>query len=129
MLNSRQEALRWAVDVATRAGERGYAISLEELLKEENNAVKHQMEQKRRDAFQSIKYGYGGGEGVYLKEADFNDLPVGTLFYLHNGNWSGSIVEIDGVKHVQIGEEESGGRCYVPPAGCLNELTVHYPDQ
>lgn len=40
---------------------------------------------------------YGGTTTV------MNTLDVGTKFFVHNGNWSGEIIEVDGVKHLATG--------------------------
>ncbi len=40
---------------------------------------------------------------------DFATLPVGTMFYVINGNWHGSIFERDGKKYLHIDETNEDG--------------------
>lgn len=37
---------------------------------------------------------------------DVRTLPVGAMFYVVNGGWNGKIVDVDGVKHLNV--EETG---------------------
>lgn len=49
-----------------------------------------------------------------------NDLPAGTKFHVENGYWDGSIVEIDGVKSLQV----DGGRAYALDKEYVLEITI-----
>lgn len=40
--------------------------------------------------------------GTKHKHINMQTVPVGTPFYVTNGNWEGEIVEQDGVKHVKF---------------------------
>lgn len=61
------------------------------------------------DRHQYEKEGFGkvGNRGIYGGIVTvINELPVSTKFWVENGHWDGEIIEINGVKHMDI----AGGR-------------------
>lgn len=63
---------------------------------------------------------------TYIKNVDLSTLPVGTLIYVHNGVWRGTIIEEDGVKYLQVDGTDRRLPAYHDKLNELN-VDVYYP--
>lgn len=52
----------------------------------------------------------------------FKDIPVGSSFHVHNGNWDGCIIEEDGIKKVYVYET---GRAFSIPEDLYGWLSIY----
>lgn len=81
----------------------GHRAVLLDMVEQEKDDIERSRVKGIEEAYEAIAH-RGGGERI--EGANMGDLPVGTLLWVENGHWEGSIIERGGEKFIQVRDDD-----------------------